>query len=77
MRNLASIVYTKNHFVILLSATDKHFAFHKFHTGAKDRLTFKISHFAVHILPVDIQTKVHKIQELLQNSDFGKWFAVS
>ena len=24
------------------------------------------------ILQVDIQTKVHKIQELLENSDFGK-----
>ena len=28
------------------------------------------------ILQVDIQTKVRKIQELLENSDFGKWFAV-
>ena len=40
--------------------------------GAKDRLTFKISHFTVQILPVDIQTKVRKIQELLENSDFLK-----
>ena len=56
----------------ILSATDKHFAFRKFRTGAKDRLTFKISHFAVQILPVDIQTKVRKIQELLENSDFWK-----
>ena len=56
----------------ILSATDKHFAFHKFCTGAKDRLSFKISHFAVQILRVDIQTKVRKIQELLENSDFGK-----
>ena len=28
------------------------------------------------ILQVDIQTKLRKIQELLDNSDFGKWFAV-
>ena len=49
--------------VAILSATDKHFAFHKIHTGAKDRLSFKISHFAVQILPVDIQTKVRKFQE--------------
>ena len=28
------------------------------------------------ILQVDIQTKLRKIQELLENSDFGKWFAV-
>ena len=58
--------------MFLLSATDKHFAFRKFRTGAKDRLSFKISHFAAQILQVDIQTKVRKIQELLENSDFGK-----
>ena len=56
----------------LLSTTDKHFAFHKFRTGAKGRLSFKISHFAAQILWVDIQTKVCKFQELLENSDFGK-----
>ena len=47
----------------LLSATDQHFAFRKFHTGAKDRLSFKISNFAAQILRVDIQTKVRKFQE--------------
>ena len=54
----------------LLFATDTHFTFRKIHTGAKDRLTFKISHFAVQILPVDIQTKVRESQELLENPDF-------
>ena len=43
--------------------TDKHFAFRKIRTGAKDRLSFKISHFAAQILRVDIQTKVRKFQE--------------
>ena len=47
----------------VLSATDKHFAFRKFRTGAKDRLSFKISHFAAQILRVDIQTKVLYFQE--------------
>ena len=65
---VGSIYVTK----YVLSATDKHFAFRKFRTGAKDRLSFKISHFAVQILRVDIQTKVRKFQELLENSDFGK-----
>ena len=56
----------------ILPATDKHFAFRKFRTGAQDRLIFKISHFAAQVLQVDIQTKVRKIQELLEYSDFGK-----
>ena len=47
----------------VLSMTDKHFAFRKIRTGAKDRLSFKISHFASQVLRVDIQTKVQKIQE--------------
>ena len=71
-----SYIYIRISNILLLSATDKHFAFHKFRTGAKDRLTFKISHFAAQIIRVDIQTKVRKIQELLDNSDFEKWFAV-
>jgi len=45
---------------MLLSATDKRFAFRKIRKGAKDRLSFKISHFAAQILRVDIQTKVSK-----------------
>jgi len=60
----------------LLSATDKHFAFRKIRTGTKDRLSFKISHFAAQILRVDIQTKVRKFQEFTkipgrELTDFG------
>ena len=50
-------------YIYILSATDKHFAFCKICTGAKDRLSFKILHFASQVLRVDIQTKVRKIQE--------------
>ena len=47
---------------ILMNKIDN-FTFRKIRTGAKDRLSFKILHFAVQILPVDIQTKVRKFQE--------------
>jgi len=62
--------------IYVLSATDKHFAFRKIRTRAKDRLSFKISHFAVQILRVDIQTKVRKFQEFTkipgrELTDFG------
>ena len=62
--------------IYVLSATDQHFAFRKIRMGAKDRLSFKISHFAVQILPVDIHTKVRKFQEFTkipgrELTDFG------
>ena len=56
----------------VLSATDKHFAFRKIHAGAKDRLSFKISHFAAQILRVDIQAMVLHFQEFPNISGRGK-----
>jgi len=47
----------------LLSTTDKHVAFGKICKGAKDRLSIKILHFAVQILPLDIHSKVRKFQD--------------
>ena len=45
------------------SITDKHLACRTIGAGAKDRLSFNISHFAAQILRVDIQTKVLDFQE--------------
>jgi len=56
----------------LLSATDIHVAFRKIRKGAKDRLSFKILHFAAKILRVDSQTNVLYFQEFSKISGRGK-----